>query len=96
MKSTHTKFNVHGQRKKCAFGTQRNLYSTDSRSGFALGDEKNLRQLTQKIPTRYQRYQHAKIPTKVRSVFVVRFMEFHEKTRIALYESKHLLVVNTS
>ena len=33
---------------------------------------------------------------KVRSEFAVRFMEFHEKTRIALYESKHLLVVNTS
>ena len=33
---------------------------------------------------------------KVRSQFAVRCMEFHEKTRIALYESKHLLVVNTS
>ena len=37
--------------KNFAFGTQRNLYSTDSRWGFALGDAKNLRHLMQKIPT---------------------------------------------
>ena len=28
---------MHGQRKKFAFGTQHNLYSTDSRWGIALG-----------------------------------------------------------
>ena len=33
---------------------------------------------------------------KDRPQFAVRFREFHEKTRIALHESKHLLVVNTS
>ena len=37
MKSTPIKWNVHGQRRNFAFGTQRNLYSTDSRWGFALG-----------------------------------------------------------
>ena len=31
------KRNVHAQREKFAFGTQRNLYSTDLRWGFALG-----------------------------------------------------------
>ena len=30
--------NVRGQRESFAFGTQRNLYSTDSCWGFALGD----------------------------------------------------------
>ena len=51
MKSTHKKRNVHGQRKRFAFGTQRNLYSTGSRWGFALGDTKNVRHPTQNIPT---------------------------------------------
>ena len=38
MESTHSKKrNVHGQRENVALGTQRNLYSTDSRWGFALG-----------------------------------------------------------
>ena len=37
MKLTQKKRNVHGQRVKLAFGTQRNLYSTDLRWGFALG-----------------------------------------------------------
>ena len=50
MKSTQKKtWNVHGQREKFAFGTQRNLYSTDSRWGFALGDVKNLRHPTQHV-----------------------------------------------
>ena len=31
-------WNVHGQRENFAFGTQRNLYSTDWRWGFALGE----------------------------------------------------------
>ena len=33
--------NVHGQRENFAFGTQRNLYSTDSRCVYALGDNAN-------------------------------------------------------
>ena len=37
MKSTQKKLNVHAQREKFAFGTQRNLHSTDLRLGFALG-----------------------------------------------------------
>ena len=37
MKSTQKTRNVHGQCKKFAFGTQRNLYSTDLRLGFASG-----------------------------------------------------------
>ena len=38
MNETNTKKRyVHGQRKNFAFGTQRNLYSTDLRWGFALG-----------------------------------------------------------
>ena len=37
MKSTKKKRNVHGQRKKFAFGTQRHLYSTDWRRGLASG-----------------------------------------------------------
>ena len=64
MKSTQKTLNVHGQHKNFAFGTQRkkialgtqcNLYSTDSRWGFALGDTKNLRHPTQKIPSQRQR-----------------------------------------
>ena len=38
MKSTQTISNVHAQREKFAFGTQRNLYSTDLCWGFALGE----------------------------------------------------------
>ena len=38
MKSTPTKLNVHCQCENFALGTQHNLYSTDSRWGFALGD----------------------------------------------------------
>ena len=38
MKSTQKKRNVHGQRKNFAFGTKRNLYSTDLRLGFAFGN----------------------------------------------------------
>ena len=37
MKLTPKKRNVHGQRERFAFGTQRNLYSTDLCWGFALG-----------------------------------------------------------
>ena len=37
MKLTQKKRNVHGQREKFAFGTQRNLYLTDLRWGFTLG-----------------------------------------------------------
>ena len=37
MKSTEKKRNVHGQRKKFMFGTQRHLYSTDWRRGLASG-----------------------------------------------------------
>ena len=37
--------------KKFVFGTQCNLYSTDARWSFALGDAQNLCYLTQKIPT---------------------------------------------
>ena len=37
MKSTQKIGNVHAQRKKFAFGTQRNLYSTDLHLGLALG-----------------------------------------------------------
>ena len=37
MKSTQKTWNVHGQRKKFAFGTQCNLYSTDLRLGFVSG-----------------------------------------------------------
>ena len=37
MKSTQKIWNVHAQHKEFAFGTQRNLYSTDLRWGFALG-----------------------------------------------------------
>ena len=47
MKSTPKKLNVHGQRKRFALRTQRNLYSTGSRWGFALGDVKNLCHPTQ-------------------------------------------------
>ena len=36
MKSRHKKLNVHVQCKKFAFGTQRNLYSTDLRWGFCI------------------------------------------------------------
>ena len=32
-----TNMNVHAQREKFVFGTQRNLYSTDLHLGFALG-----------------------------------------------------------
>ena len=34
---TNKKRNVYAQGKNFAFGTQRNLYSTDLRTGFALG-----------------------------------------------------------
>ena len=37
MKSTPKELNVHGQNENFAFGTQRNLYSTDLHWGFALG-----------------------------------------------------------
>ena len=37
MKSTPKKRNVHGQRKKFAFRTQRHLYSTDRRWGLVSG-----------------------------------------------------------
>ena len=40
MKSTQKTRKVHGQCKSFALGTQHNLYSTDSRWGFALGDAK--------------------------------------------------------
>ena len=43
MKSTQKTLNVYGQREHFGFGTQRNLYSTDSHWGFALGDTKTLR-----------------------------------------------------
>ena len=49
---------INTKNMKCTWPTQEiciwyrlNLYSTDSRWGFALGDAKNLRYLTQKIPT---------------------------------------------
>ena len=38
MKLTQKKWNAHGQRENFAFGTQRNLYSTDSRLGLASGE----------------------------------------------------------
>ena len=37
MKSTHKKRNVNGQCEKFVLGTQRDLYSTCSRWGFAVG-----------------------------------------------------------
>ena len=58
MKSTPKKRNVHGQREKFAFGTQRNLYSTDLRWGFALGNANF--NLTQVISSVF-RYQHVGI-----------------------------------
>ena len=62
MKSTKKTWNVHAQRKDPTPGTQRNLYSTGWRWGFASGQTqllgfasgknvKNLRHLTQNIPT---------------------------------------------
>ena len=45
MKSTQKTWNVHGQRKKFVFGTQRNLYSTDLRWGFALPNAKDTNML---------------------------------------------------
>ena len=38
MKSTQKIWNVHAQREKFALETQRNLYSTDVRRGFAFGE----------------------------------------------------------
>ena len=53
MKSTQTKWNVHGQRKKFALGTQRNLYSTDSRCKYFCNMMLvYLRKVMQKYPTR--------------------------------------------
>ena len=47
------KRNVHGQREKFAFGTQRNLYSTDFRWGFCDGANAYLSVF---------RYHHVSIP----------------------------------
>ena len=62
MKSTQKKRNVHCQREHFAFGTQRNLYSTDLRLGLASGIEQILSLASGGLANfRVFRYQHVGI-----------------------------------
>ena len=62
MKSTQNIWNVHAQREKFAFGTQCNLYSTDLRWGFTLGETQILGLASGKAKFCVFRYQHVGIP----------------------------------